>query len=155
MNLKPETLEAIDKLIPRYPQKRSATMMVLHAIQEDAGFISDEAIEWVAAKLETSSVDILGVVTFYPMFRRTKLPRKHVKVCRTLGCALRGSHAVHDTLKEKLAGADEGEVEVEYVECLAACGSAPVVMVNDDLFENITPERAAAFAEQLKSGPQQ
>ncbi len=158
MNLKPETINAIDALIPRYPEKRSAMMMVLHAIQEDIGCISDEAVRWVAEKLGVSDVEVLGVVTFYPMFRQKPLPQKHVKVCRTLSCAMRGSHAVHDTLKEKLGcqcgQSEDGEFEVEYVECMAACDGAPAVMVNDELFENITPETAEAFAEKLKHGEQ-
>ena len=154
MNLKPETVSAIDALIPRYPERRSAMMMTLHAIQEDQGCISDEALEWVAQKLGVEPSEVLGVVTFYPMFRRKPLPRKLVKVCRTLSCAMRGSHAVHDLLAEKLGCQDgaspDGAFEVEYVECMAACGSAPVVMVNDELYENVTPDKAEAFAEQLK-----
>ena len=159
MNLKTETIEAIEQIIPRYPEKRSAMMMVLLAILEDQGFISDEALEWVAQKLEVAPVEVEGIITFYPMFRRKPLARHHVKVCRTLSCAMRGSHAVHDVLKEKLGcqcgQSADGEFEVEYVECMAACGSAPVVMVNDELYENITPENAEAFAEKLKAQAKQ
>ncbi len=159
MNLKSETIEAIDALIPRYPEKRSAMMMVLHAIQEDQGCIDDASLQWVAQKLEVAPIDVEGVITFYPMFRKKPLPRQHVKVCRTLSCAMRGSHAVHDTLAEKLGcqcgQSQDGEFEVEYVECLAACGSAPAVMVNDELHENVTPESAEAFADKLRAQARQ
>src|SRR5437588_5197210 len=83
MNLKPETLKRIDEVIPHYPVKRSAVLMLLHAIQEDVGFIPDEAIDWVAAKLELQPINVYEVVTFYPMFRRKPIGRRHIKVCRT------------------------------------------------------------------------
>jgi NADH-quinone oxidoreductase subunit E len=67
MNLKPETLRRIDDVIPHYPVKRSATLPLLHLIQEDVGFISNEAVEWIAAKLELQPINVYELVTFYPM----------------------------------------------------------------------------------------
>ena len=92
MNLKPETLTRIDELITHYPVKRSAVLMLLHAIQEDVGYISKEAIDWVAAKLELQPINVYEVVTFYPMFRQAPIGRRHIKVCRTLSCALMGGY---------------------------------------------------------------
>ena len=94
MNLKPATLQKIDEVIPHYPaeQKRSATLPLLHLIQEDAGFISQEAIEWVAAKLGLQPINVYEVVTFYPMFRQKPIGRRHIKVCRTLSCAIMGGY---------------------------------------------------------------
>ncbi|HEX2099865.1 MAG TPA: NAD(P)H-dependent oxidoreductase subunit E, partial [Candidatus Synoicihabitans sp.] len=88
MNLKPETLTRIDEVIPHYPVKRSAVLPLLHLIQEDVGYISDGAIEWIAQKLELQPINVYEVVTFYPMFRRQPIGRRHIKVCRTLSCAL-------------------------------------------------------------------
>jgi NADH-quinone oxidoreductase subunit E len=140
MNLSDKTLQYVDRLIPRYPLKRSAMLMILHAIQEDQGFISKEAMEWTARKLEVTPIQVYEVV----------------KVCRTLSCALRGAYKVCDSLQENLAcelgqTSADGNFTVEFVECVAACGSAPVVMVDDKLHENITPEKVPDFATKLKA----
>ncbi len=155
MNLSTKTLDYVERLLPRYPQKRSAMLMVLHTIQEDLGYISKEAMEWTAQKLEVTPIMVYEVVTFYPMFRLAPIGRRHVKVCRTLSCALRGAYKVCDSLQENLAcglgeTSADGNFTIEFVECVAACGSAPVVMVDDQLHENITPEKAPDFAAQLK-----
>jgi NADH-quinone oxidoreductase subunit E len=156
MNLSPKTLDYVERLLPRYPQKRSAMLMVLHAIQEDAGYISKDAIEWTAQKLGVAPIMVYEVVTFYPMFRQAPIGRRHVKVCRTLSCALRGAYRVCDSLQENLAcglgqTSADGNFTLEFVECVAACGSAPVVMVDNQLHENITPEKAPDFAAKLKT----
>jgi len=156
MNFSTPLTEYIDRLLPRYPQKRSAMLMVLHAIQEEQGYISKEAMEWTAQKLGVTPIQVYEVVTFYPMFRQAPIGRRHVKVCRTLSCALRGAYKVCDSLQENLAcglgqTSADGNFTVEFVECVAACGSAPVVMVDDQLHENITPEKAPDFAAKLKT----
>jgi NADH-quinone oxidoreductase subunit E len=132
-------------------QKRSATMMLLHAVQEHFGYVSEEAIEWIAAKLELQPINVLELVTFYPMFRRQPAGKHQIKLCRTLSCALSGSHELRNFLCKKL-GLDseahgvqttaDGKYSVEFVECLASCGSGPVMMVNDYTYEKVTPEKA-------------
>ena len=145
-------LEAqVEELIAHYPQKRSAVVMVLHALQERFGFISKEAMEWTARKLGLEPINVYELVTFYPMFRQQPVGTFHLKVCRTLSCALGGSHALHRHLCDKL-GLDkhahgpqttpDGRFTVEFVECLASCGTAPVMMCNDVLHEGVTPETA-------------
>ena len=92
MNLKPATLHSIDEVITHYPVKRSATLPLLHLIQEDVGYLPPETCEWVAAKLELQPINVLEVITFYPMFRQKPIGRRHIKVCRTLSCALLGGY---------------------------------------------------------------
>ncbi|WP_404423000.1 NADH-quinone oxidoreductase subunit NuoE [Nibricoccus sp. IMCC34717] len=156
MNLKSETLARIDEVITHYPVKRSATLPLLHLIQEDVGFISDEAIEWIAAKLELQPINVYEVVTFYPMFRRKPIGRRHVKVCRTLSCALNGGYKVCDRFKKEFdvelgqVSAD-GEVTVEFVECLASCGTGPVVMIDDDLHENVSEQKASELSAKIRA----
>ncbi len=139
----PAGLEAeLEALVSRYPQKRSASLMFLHALQEHFGFVSNEAVEWTAARLGLQPINVLELVTFYPMFRQEKLGRTQVKVCRTLSCALAGASELRAQFCTRL-GLDagrhgpqttpDGKFTVEFVECLADCGNAPVVMVNDDL----------------------
>ena len=148
----PARLETeIDELITHYPVKRSASLMVLHALQAHFGFISRAAIEWTAARLGLQPINVLELVTFYPMFRQEPVGTFHFKICRTLSCALGGSHELHRHLCEKL-GLDahahgpqttkDGKFTVEFVECLASCGTPPVMMVNEGFYEGISHAKA-------------
>jgi NADH-quinone oxidoreductase subunit E len=156
MNLKPETLRQIDEVIPHYPVKRSAALPLLHLVQEDVGYISQEAIEWIAQKLELQPINIYELVTFYPMFRQKPIGRRHVKVCRTLSCALMGGYKTCATFEKEFNThlgevSPDGEVTIEFVECLASCGTAPVVMIDDELHEKVDAAKAKALADQLKA----
>jgi NADH-quinone oxidoreductase subunit E len=156
MNLKPETLRRIDEVIPHYPVKRSAALPLLHLVQEDVGHISKEAIEWIAAKLELEPINIYELVTFYPMFRQKPIGRRHIKVCRTLSCALMGGYKTCETFEKEFNThrgevSPDGEVTIEFVECLASCGTAPVVMIDDDLHEKVDGPKAKALAAQIKA----
>src|SRR5688572_6470026 len=147
----PQLESEIDELITHYPVKRSASLMLLHALQEHFGYLSKEAIEWTASKLGLQPINIYELVTFYPMFRQSPIGRHHLKVCRTLSCALGGSYKLHEFLCAKL-GLDhhahgpqttpDGKYTVEFVECLASCGTAPVMMCNEDFHEGVTSVRA-------------
>ncbi len=148
----------MDKAIARYPsdRKRSASMPLLHQWQEHFGFVSDEGVRWIAAKLELEPINILELVTFYPMYRQAPAGKKHIRICRTLSCAMAGSYQLKQSL-EAAAGvssanghndtgmhnpqtkAPAGDYSFEFVECLASCGTAPVAMVEDDLLENVQP----------------
>lgn len=156
MNLKPDTFARIDDVITHYPVKRSAVLPLLHLIQEDAGYISNEAIEWVAAKLGLEPINVYEVVTFYPMFRQKPIGRRHVKVCRTLSCALLGGYKTCETFEQEFNThrgeiSPDGEVTIEFVECLASCGTAPVVMIDDDLYEKVDVTKAKALSDQIRA----
>jgi NADH-quinone oxidoreductase subunit E len=148
----PANLEAqLDELVAHYPQKRSASLMFLHALQEHFGYISRDAVEWTARKLGLQPINVYELVTFYPMFRQEPLGKTHIKVCRTLSCALAGSGELRTHFCTKL-GLDphkhapqttpDGKFTVEFVECLADCGNAPVVLLNEDLLPKVTPALA-------------
>jgi NADH-quinone oxidoreductase subunit E len=151
----PKDLESeIDELISHYPQKRSAALMVLHALQDRFGWLSPEAIEWSARKLELQPINIFELVTFYPMFRQEPVGRNILKVCRTLSCALAGSGALHKHLCGRLGLASDqhglqttpdGKFSVEFVECLASCGTGPVLMCNEDFHEAVSNDKADAI----------
>ncbi|MFM9081399.1 MAG: NADH-quinone oxidoreductase subunit NuoE [Opitutaceae bacterium] len=156
MNLKPETLRRIDEVITHYPVKRSAVLMLLHAIQEDIGHLPPEAVQWVAAKLELQPINVQEVVTFYPMFRQNPIGRRHIKVCRTLSCALRGAYGTCSTFEQEFNTkrgevSPDGEVTIEFVECLASCGTAPVVLVDDELHENVDTAAARRLSDRIKA----
>ena len=149
----------IDELITHYPVKRSASLMVLHAIQEHFGWISQEAVEWTAKKLGLQPINVYELVTFYPMFRQQPMGKYQIKVCRTLSCALGGSYQLHKHFCDKL-GLDahkhgpqttkDGKFTVEFVECLAGCGAAPVMMCNDTYFEAVSRAKADEIVAQCK-----
>lgn len=153
----PDLEREADERISHYPDnKRSATLPLLHIVQHHFGYISAEAIEWVAGKLDLQPVKVLEVVTFYPGFRQSAPGKYHIRVCRTLSCAMGGSYELMDKLCE-ITGIDRstmdshhhpiavspcGSFSVEFAECLASCGTAPVCLVNDDFHEAVTPEKA-------------
>lgn len=141
-----------DARISHYSEsKRSAVLPLLHIVQHHFGYISSEAIDWVAAKLELEPIKVLEVVTFYPGFRQHAPGKYHIRVCRTLSCALGGSGELMDDLCKEFGidrtAADShhhpisvspcGKYSVEFAECLASCGTAPVCLVNDDFHEAV------------------
>jgi NADH-quinone oxidoreductase subunit E len=160
----PASLEAeIDQILLRYPpeQKRSASLMVLHAIQDHLGWISPEAMQWTARKLELQPINIFELVTFYPMFRQKPAGKHVLKVCRTLSCALGGAAELHQHFCRRL-GLDahahgtqtstDGQFSVEFVECLASCGTAPVLMCNEEFYEGVTAEKADEILNRCRQG---
>src|SRR5256885_1890816 len=150
----------MDEAIARYPtdHRRSAAMPLLHLWQEHFGFIGDEAIFWIAEKLRLQPINILEVVTFYPMFRQHPTGKTHTRICRTLSCAMSGGMEVMEDLCANLgiqrpsdgeemhnpiAVSADGTYSVEFVECLASCHTAPVCMIGEQLHEKVNPESAA------------
>lgn len=142
----------IDERITHYPvSKRSAVLPVLHHLQHHFGFIDEEAVEWTAAKLELEPIKVLEVVTFYPGFRQSAPGKYHIRVCRTLSCAMAGSYDLMESICEKagidrsgvthhdpIAVSEDGKFSIEFAECLASCGTGPVCLVNDDFHEAVT-----------------
>ncbi len=161
----------IDEAIGHYPpdQKRSAALPLLHLWQEYFGLINDDAVTWIAAKLGLEPINIFELVTFYPMLREKRAGKTHIRVCRTLSCAMAGSYQVMENLcaatgiqrKTDPAAAGHTPISVspdrnysiEFVECLASCGTAPVCMVNDDLHENVQPDNAMSILSQPAEKP--
>ncbi|MBQ6534379.1 MAG: NAD(P)H-dependent oxidoreductase subunit E [Opitutales bacterium] len=152
MEINSEIEQKCDAIIAQYPQKRSAAMMIMHLIQERFGFFDDSAIKFAAAKLGVEPVDVYGMLSFYPMFSDAPRGRVHIKVCRTLSCALAGSVKLGHELA-KITGCPIGETRgiytLEFVECLGNCVKGPNVQVNDRLFENVAAEDAEKFAEKI------
>jgi NADH-quinone oxidoreductase subunit E len=145
-------LEAeVEELLTHYPVKRAASLMVLHAIQEQFGWISSEAVQWTAKKLELQPINVFEILTFYPMLRQEPMGKYQIKVCRTLSCALGGAYELREHFCKKFGldahkhGAQttaDGKFTVEFVECLASCGTAPVMLVNDDFYEGVSHAKA-------------
>lgn len=152
----PELQAYAAKTLPRYPQKRSATLPLLHFIQREQGFISLEAQEWVAAQVDVTPIKVREVVTFYPYFREHSVGKRYIRVCRTLSCALNGGYKVCDSFKREFntelnAISPDGRVTIEFAECLASCGSGPVAMIDDDLHERLDEAKVKALCDRIKA----
>ena len=145
------------EIIGRYPKSRSALLPLLHLVQAEEGFVSDDGIAFCADHLGLSEADITGVVSFYTMYKRKPVGEFHVGVCTNTLCAVMGGDAILADLHEHLGiGVDEptadGKVSFEHVECNAACDYAPVVMVNWEFFDNMTPAKTRDLVDDLRSG---
>ena len=153
----PAELESkLDEVITHYPvSKRSAVLPLLHLLQEHYRYISDDIVNWVAAKLGLEPIQVLEVVTFYPSFRQSAPGKYHIRVCRTLSCAMAGSYELMDAFCKEakidrshcdhhhpIAVSEDGTDSIEFAECLASCGFGPVCMVEDDFFEKVEPAKA-------------
>lgn len=148
--LTPERHTIFAELAPRYPTKRALTIPLLHLCQEQNGWISPEVVEFCARRLELSTADVQGVVTFYTLFLQKKVGRNVVWVCRTLSCELMGAADLTHALEKKLGchvgeTTKDGEFTLLKAECLAACGQGPMIQLNDEFFENLTPEKLDAI----------
>jgi NADH-quinone oxidoreductase subunit E len=145
------------QIIARYPRARSALLPLLHLVQSQEGYVSQDGIEFCADQLGLTEADVTGVASFYTMFKRKPVGEYHVGVCTNSLCAVMGGDAIFADLQEHLGiGNDDttadGKVSLEHVECNAACDYAPVVMVNWEFFDNMTPARARDLVDDLRSG---
>jgi len=153
--VRPETDRKIDELKAAFPQPGSALLPALHAIQEEKGHISTEAMEYVAGKIGVAPAFVAGVVSFYTMFQQKPVGRHHIQLCRTLPCALRGAAAIRDHLVKRLGiGVGEttkdGRFSLIEVECLGTCDTAPICQVNDEEHGRLDAARVDALLESLR-----
>jgi NADH-quinone oxidoreductase subunit E len=145
------------RIIGQYPGSRSALLPLLHLVQSEEGYVSREGIEYCAAKLGLTETDVTGVVSFYTMYKRHPVGQYHVGVCTNAICAVLGGDQILAELREHLGVADDettpdGQVSLEHIECNAACVYAPVMMVNWEFFDNMTPQSARQLADNLRAG---
>ncbi len=151
----PETLKQFDDVVSRYPEKKSAILPVLYMAQKEFGHLSQDAIEYVANLMDIPAARLYGIVTFYTMLNMRPVGRHHLQICRTLPCALRGSERITNHIKKKLGinlgeTTPDGKFTLSEVECLASCGTAPVMQINDDYCENLSEEKIERIFENLK-----
>jgi NADH-quinone oxidoreductase subunit E len=146
-----------ERIIGKYPQPRSALLPLLHLVQSEEGYVSGDGIEYCASKLGLTETEVTGVVSFYTMYKRRPIGRYHVGVCTNAVCAVLGGNQLLAGLREHLGVGDDevtpdGQVSLEHVECNAACEYAPVVMVNWEFFDNMTPASARQLVDDLRAG---
>lgn len=144
----------LDDILSRYPNRMAACIPVLHLCQEQNGWVSEEVIDYVSRRLDLPPAHVKGVVTFYTLFNQQPVGKHQVWVCKTLPCALRGGLNVLHHCEKKLgihAGETtaDGKVTLRTAECLASCGTAPMMQVDKDYHENLTIEQVDAILDKL------
>ncbi len=145
------------EIIARYPKTRSALLPLLHLVQAEEGFVSAAGVAFCAEQLDLSEAEVTAVVSFYTMYKTRPVGQYHVGVCTNTLCAVLGGDAIYDRLRDHLGTTGEeptpdGKVSLERVECNAGCDYAPVIMVNWEFFDNMTPESATDLVDGLRAG---
>jgi NADH-quinone oxidoreductase E subunit len=146
MKFSANTARRATELIQRYPRKEGAILPVLYMAQEEFGHLNTEALDYVANFMDLPPARIYGLVTFYTMLHTRPIGKYHIQVCRTLPCALAGAERLTECLKQRLGitlgeTTSDGRFTLSEVECLASCGTAPVVQINDDYYENLSEDK--------------
>lgn len=139
-----------EQITAQYPQSRSATLPLLHMVQDRDGWVSPQGIEDVAEFLGLTPAIVLGTCSFYTMFKTAPVGKLVVSVCTNVACLVNGGPELYEHLRREYAHADD--VYVEEVECLAACDLAPVLQVNYEFHGPLTGETAVALIERYRSG---
>jgi NADH-quinone oxidoreductase E subunit len=145
----------LDEIISHYPVKRSAILPALFIAQEEHGYVTDEDIKYLARRLEMRVNEVEEVVTFYSMYSRKPIGKYKLQVCRTVSCYLSGAEQITERISRKIncrvgeTSADK-RFTLSEVECLGYCDLAPVLQVNFDYYENVTPDSVEEIIEGLR-----
>jgi NADH-quinone oxidoreductase subunit E len=148
-------LKEYQELVGHYPARQAALLPTIWIAQREFGWISDEACEYVARLMELPPSHVRAVVTFYPMFHRKPVGKYLLDVCTNLSCRLRGAEKIVDCIRKKLAieideTTPDGKFTLGSAECLASCGTAPMLQLNQDrYYENLTEESTQRLIDEL------
>jgi len=153
--LSDKTKNAIEAEFPKYPDKRSVLLPALWIVQEEAGYLSELAMIDVAELLDLTPVQVYDVATFYYMYNLKPVGKFHIQVCKTLSCSLVGANALIAYIQKRIeirAGetTPDGLFSLKLVECLAACGSGPMMQINEDYYEHLTNQKVDQILDDLK-----
>lgn len=148
--------ERIKRLIARYPNREAALIPVLYAAQDQFGYLSHEVMALVAKRLELPETHVINAATFYTLLRKKETGRYHIQVCTNVSCYLRGSDELLAAIEKKLSIlpgkiTPDRKFSLEEVQCLAACGNAPALQINDRYYEDMTPAKVVEVIEKLKN----
>jgi NADH-quinone oxidoreductase subunit E len=132
--------------VEQLPDRRSVLLPALYIAQREFGYISPEVMEYLASELGLPVSEVRGAATFYTMFNKEPVGKYHIQVCQNLTCSMLGAESLISYLEKKLGigcgqTTADGKFSLSRVECLGSCGTAPVMQINDDYYENLTPEK--------------
>lgn len=144
-----------ERLVKRYPTRESMILPALWLTQEQEGWVSQEAMAYIADRIGTFASKVYEAATFYTMYHLHPMGKNHICVCRTLSCWLRGKQEIVDYLRDEIGItpgeiSEDGKFSLEEVECLGHCGTAPVVQVNGEFHEEMDVEKLKALLATLK-----
>lgn len=150
-----ENEQKFQDLLTKYPKKDSLMLPSLWMIQHQESWISPEAMEYLAKRIDTSPMNVYSVASFYTMFHLKPIGRYNIQICKTLSCMLRGSEDIKKHIENRLGiKAGESTKDMKFtiteVECLGSCGTAPCVCINDDYIQNTTPDMLDEIINELK-----
>lgn len=150
-------LKKIEELKSHYPDPKAALMGTLWMAQKKFGWISREVIEYVGKLLGLPSSHVDGVVSFYTMYFKKPMGKYHIQICTNVSCLLKGGEEIFEYVSKKLGikngeVTDDGLFSLEEVECMGACGGAPMFAINEDYFEDLTIEKVDKILNRLKNG---
>lgn len=153
----PELRAKAEQIVDRFPVKRSALLPLLHLVQHQDGFVSDDGIAECAELLDLTKAEVAAVSTFYTMYKREEMGQHLVSVCTNFSCAVRGGKATYDRLREHLGvghdqTTEDGMFTLEHAECLGNCEGAPVVTVDYLNYEWVEPDAAVELVESIRGG---
>lgn len=152
----PDMEKRFQWLLSRYPTKDAVMLPLLHLVQDDAGWLTPSSIEYIASRLDLSPARVREIASFYTLFRLNKKGQYVLQVCHNISCYLAGSDNIIEHIKKKLnltenGTTPDGKFTLERVECLASCGTAPVLQVNGwDYHEELTIEKVDRIIDGLK-----
>jgi len=156
MQFSDATYKKFQAMLTRYPTKRAALLPTFWLGQQEFGYLSPETMEYIGKLLDLSPAYVAAVASFYTMFNKEPVGKFHVQVCTNLSCTLLGAERIVECVEKKL-GVGLGQTTpdkkftLSEVECLGSCGTAPVAQVNDDYYENLTPEDVVKLIDELAS----
>ncbi len=138
----------IEDIIKKYPNADAALLPVLHEAQNELGYIDNDVVISIAKRLKLPESRMKSVMSFYTMYNKKPVKKHHIQVCRNISCHLRNSNLITKTIKESIEGKDN--FTLTEVECLGSCGTAPVMQINNDYYENLTPQKVKDIINSLK-----
>ena len=153
--LSTKAIENIQKAIAKYPRKRFASMDALRIAQEECGHLTEEILSEIASILDMSRVQLNEVAAFYTMYNKKPVGKYHIQVCTNVSCSLLGAEHIVEFLSKKL-GIKKGKTTsdkkftLSEVECLGSCGTAPMMQINDDYYENLSEAKIEEILKGLK-----
>jgi len=147
-------LQEYEQIVAKYPLRRAAIMPVLWLAQREFGYLSAEVQDYVATLMGFPLAWVSGLASFYTMYYKKPIGRHHLQVCTNVSCMLRGSDEIVRVIEERLGiglgeTTPDGKFSLDEVECLASCGTAPMMQVNDDYHENLTTQSTRELIERL------
>ncbi|MDR3742510.1 MAG: NAD(P)H-dependent oxidoreductase subunit E [Terracidiphilus sp.] len=152
----PELAARFDKLVAKYPVRRSALVPMLLYAQDEVGYLSDAVIAEVAQRVGITELDVRNVATYYSMLRFKPAGKYNVQVCTNISCMLRGGYDIFEKFQDELGIGHkgvtaDGTFSLEEVECIGACCWAPAIQVNYDFHDDLTPDQVAGILESYRA----